>query len=309
MIKLKDIISLLIIRKNKWKLRFLCLWWWTDRKKSMIKILKESLQDIKNFSPVVINPWDRPINKYIRLNVFSYSTGEWYYDKIIPDWTYDAWIECGIPEFNKITKEIENAWYEKPLVNKIGWIWNFKTSPSRLVLAKLWDDYPQYLDIKDSNNTQYITLPDLVKTYSCLIDVEWYWFSWRLKYLFFSWRPVFVQERTLKEYALIWAIPNVDYIPVKNDFSNLIEKFEQLDPKEVEKIWQNWKNFAIKNLNKEMAYEYIHNEFLDLKKTKIKFNNCKIILFIFIILINRLYWKMVGLVYFITKNIKRKKII
>lgn len=300
--KLKDIISLLIIRKSRWKLHSLCLWWWTDRKRLMIKILREALQDIKEISPVIINPWDRPINKYIKINVFSYSTEKWYYDKIIPDWTYDSWIECGIPEFNKITKEIEKAWYEQPLLNKIWWIWNFKTSPSRLVLAKLWEDYPQYLDIKDSNNTKYMTLPDLVKIYSCLIDVEWYWFSWRLKYLFFSWRPIFVQERTLEEYALIWATPNVDYIPVKHDFSDLIEKFEQLTFKDLEKIWQNGKSFAIKNLSKEKAYEYIHKEFLDLKEQKIRFNKCKIILFILMILVSRSYWKVKGLMYFLIRK-------
>lgn len=304
MVKLRNILQLwlLIVRKKKWNLKFISLWWWTSRKRLMIKILDESLKNVKEFAPVIINTSDRPINRYMRINVFSFSTMAWYYDKIIPDWTYDSWIECKIPQFNKITEEIEKAWHTQPLLNKIWWIWNINTSPTRTILLKLWDEYPEYLDIKDSNNTKYMSLPDLVRTYGYLIDVEWYGFSWRLKYLFFSWRPVFVQERLLEEYALIWAVPNIHYIPVKNDFSDLIWKFEKITPKNFEKIWQNGKIFATKNLSKEKAYEYIYKEFINIKKQKIKFNNCKIILFVLIILSKHLYWKIRGIINFLIKK-------
>ncbi len=284
MMKFKKIpLWLLIVRKKRWKLHFVDLWWWADRNILMINILKESLSEdnIIDFPPVVINTGDRPMNKMFKLNVFSFTTANWYYDRIIPDWTYDSRMECKIPKFKKITKDIIEAWKFQADINKIWRIWNFRTSPSRLKLKDLWDRYPQHLDIRDSNTSKYMSLPDLVKTYRYLIDVEWNGFSWRLKYLFFSGRPVFVQDRIRNEYALMWAIPYRDYIPVKNDFSDLIEKIEKyFDTELLQEIWKNWQKFAVENLSKRKAYEYIRNEFINLKKEKN--NKLKITILVFL---------------------------
>ena len=314
MIKLRDFIIplwLLIVRKKKWKLHFIDLWCWADRNDLMIHILKESLDkdNIKDFVPVVINTGDSPKNKYFKLNVFAFTTSDEYYDRIIPDWTYDSWMECKIPKFEEITKDIIEAWKNQPNTNKIWRVWNFQTSNSRPILGELWNKYPQYLEIKDSyvknpNNKEYCTLPDLVKKYKYLIDVEWNTYSARLKYLLFSGRPVFIQERKWKEYALIWAIPFKDYIPVKNDFSDLIEKIEKYFNSDlINKIWKNWQKFAIKKLNKTKAYEYIYKEFINIAKQRIKFNNCKIILFVLIVLSKQIYQRIRGTTCFFIKKL------
>ena len=296
------------MRKKKWKLHFIDLWWRADRNKLMISIFKEALGNntIKNFPVVIINTWDRPINKYLKINIFSFSTADWYHDKMVPDWTYDSWMECKIPEFNKIIKEIEKTGTLQPTIDKIWRIWNLNTSHSRSILLNLWKKYPQYLDIKDSNSWEYISLPDLVKTYRYLIDVEWNGFSWRLKYLFFSWRAIFVQERPLNEYALLWAIPYKDYIPVKNDFSDLIEKIEKYFNSDlINKIWKNWQKFATENLNKEKAYKYILNEFINLKK--VRFNTLKVTFFVVIFFLKGEYEILSPLILKILGKIKRNR--
>ncbi len=288
---------IILLRKKKWKLHFIDFWWRASRNESMIKILKETLYEdnIKDFPLVIIYTGDRPINKYYDINIFSFTTSKWFFDRIIPDFTYDQWPECKIPEFNKFVEQIEIAWNENPSIKKIWWIRNLKTSPSRIALDNLWKKYTEYLDIKDSNKTKYISLPDLIKEYQYLIDVEWNWYSWRLKYLFYSGRPVFVQKRIRSEYALQRAVPYKDFIPVNNDFSDLIGKIEKYyNSNEIEKIWKNWQKYAIKHLNKDTAYKYIRHEFLNLKK--IPFNYIKVYLFVVLLILKQIYNKLYNLV-------------
>lgn len=295
--------ELLIVWRKHGKIHFFDFWGFENRNESVKKMIKESLLDKENFDfrPVIINTWDRPINKHFDVNLFSFSTANWYNDKIFPDFLYDSWEAAKIPDFDIITKELIECWRKKPKVDKIWWIGNFKTSPSRRVLANLWKKYPQYLDIKDSSEkwVKWMTLHELVETYWYLIDVEWNWWSARLKLLFFSWRPVFIQERKRKDFPLSLLVPYKHYIPIKNDFSDLIEKIEKyFDSDLVHEIWKNWQNFAIKELNKEKAYEYIYNEFVNISTQKISFNNCKIILLVFIVLTRKIYWKIKSVIHF-----------
>ena len=264
--------ELLIVWKEKGKVKFINLWWFSSRNKSMEILLKEALEtlDKNNLPFTLINTWDRPINKYFKANVLSFSTANWFYDKIIPDFIYESRKECKIPSYNQIVNEISNAWKEEWQIDKIWWIWSFNSHPSRKVLAELGEKYPEDLDIKDSTQkgTKRMTMEELVQTYKYLIDVEWAGYSWRLKLLFFSWRPVFVQERLRKDFALLKAEPNKHYIPIKNDFSDLIEKIKELksNKKFWEEIWKNGKIFAMENLSKDSAIIYIQETFKNIEE-------------------------------------------
>lgn len=279
-------LELLIVWKKKNKIHFIDLWWFWSRNKSMKLLFKEALEKSKkeNIPPILINTWDRPFNKYFKYNIFSFSTTNWFYDKIIPDFIYDSWKEVKIPSYNQVVEEMVNAWKNKALIDKIWWIWNFNTSPSRLILADLGEKYPQYLDVKNSSQkgVKWMTMEDLVQTYWYLIDVEWAGYSWRLKLLFFSWRPIFVQERKWKDFALLMAEPNKHYIPVKNDFSDLIEKIIELksNPQLSKEFWKNAKEFAENVLSREAAINYIKE--ITEKENKDKFNCIKIVVLVMI---------------------------
>jgi hypothetical protein len=74
------------------------------------------------------------------------------------------------------------------------------------------------------NSSKYISIPELVKKYSVLIDIEGAGYSGRLKYLLWSHRPVLVVDRPHKEYFFKYLKEWEHYIPVKRDLSDLIEK-------------------------------------------------------------------------------------
>lgn len=290
--KITSFLELLIVWKKSWKLHFFDFWGFENRNESVKKILKESLSDTKipDFKPVIINTWDRPFNKCFNVNVFSFCTADWYKDKILPDFLYDSWEAAKIPDFDVITEELIWAWEKKPKINKIWRIWNCETSPSRKVLENLWKHYPKYLDIRNSAQkwTKWMSLHELVETYWYLLDVEWRWWSARLKLLLFSWRPVFVQERKWKDHVISLLEPYKHYIPVKNDFSDFIEKIEKyFDSDLAFEIWKNWQKFSMEELNKDKAYHYIYSEFLNLKK--INYNNIKIFIVILIRIVKKCF--------------------
>lgn len=298
------VLELLIVKNVWWKLKFFDLWWFQSRNKSMKKLLRTALKDCKNFDYVVINTWDQPINRFNKVNVFSFSVAEWFYDKLIPDFIFDSWKECWIVDYEEVTKEIKQSWEKEWLENRIWWIWNFKTSKSRIKLADLWDKYPKYFDIKDSSNpnTKWLSLWELVKKYVCLIDVEGRWYSWRTKLLFFSWRPLFIQERRRIDYCLNQAIPREHYIPIRNDFGDLKEKFEEYlkNPEKYKKIWKNWQKFAENMLSRESALHEIENQFNGL--TFCSNNTIYIRLFI----INRVSSKIINIFYLIIRKIWKR---
>lgn len=74
------------------------------------------------------------------------------------------------------------------------------------------------------NSTKYISIPELVKKYSILIDIEGNGYSGRLKYLLWSHRPLLMVDRPHKEFFFEFLKEWEHYIPVKRDLSDLIEK-------------------------------------------------------------------------------------
>ena len=100
-------------------------------------------------------------------------------------------------------------------------------------------------------------MPDLVKTYAILIDVEGYGYSGRLKYLLFSQRPILLVERPHKEYFYEFMKPWIHYIPVNRDLSNLIDMIDWIKKnyKDAEVIAQNALNFAKKYCVRDSAFK------------------------------------------------------
>jgi hypothetical protein len=92
-----------------------------------------------------------------------------------------------------------------------------------------WFDFMDMKWIRSGNiqlrSTKYISTPDLVKTYSMLIDIEGAGpYSARLKTLLWSHRPLLFVERPGKEFFFEHLKAWTHYIPVKRDLSDLLEK-------------------------------------------------------------------------------------
>ena len=99
---------------------------------------------------------------------------------------------------------------------------------SRICLYSLGQRYPQYLKIEDSSYGQYIHMTEQAK-YKYLIDVRGHGWSGRLQTLLQLGRPVFIAERPYREWYFDRLIPWKHYIPVKEDLSDLIEKYEYME--------------------------------------------------------------------------------
>ena len=106
-------------------------------------------------------------------------------------------------------------------------------------------------------NKVYMTIPDLVKRYAVLIDVEGVGFSARVKYLLWSHRPLLLVERPYKEYFFEYLKEWVHYIPVKRDLSDLVERaqwcMDHYD--EAVKIAEQAYQFAKEHLTREACYK------------------------------------------------------
>jgi hypothetical protein len=118
---------------------------------------------------------------------------------------------------------------------KVGWNGNSNTNHMRKTLLSIGNDRRVLFDIFDmhwipSGNTllgssKYISTPDLVRTYSLLIDIEGAGpYSARLKTLLWSHRPVLLVDRPGNEFFFEFLKEWEHYIPVKRDLSDVIEK-------------------------------------------------------------------------------------
>ncbi len=201
----------------------------------------------------------------------SYEADSFYYciddnreqDFLIPDFAFESWPEAGIRNFSETAAEIELRGKENWSDPRMLWIGNIKTNAIREKLLDIgtqnpdiFDFYNTYVDdfILHKKNVPYFSLPDHTR-YKYLIDVEGNSYSARLKFLFYSQRVVFVQERSWKEYFHYDLIPYEHYIPVKNDLSDLADQYAMIekDPQLYKKIAENALKFAHERLTYQAA--------------------------------------------------------
>ena len=112
-------------------------------------------------------------------------------------------------------------------------------------------------DLKRLDNLHYISTPDLVKTYSILIDIEGNGYSGRLKHLLWSHRPLLIVDRPHKEFFFEYLKEWEHFIPVKEDLSDVLEKTKWCleHYEEASHIAENAYQFSMKYLTREACYE------------------------------------------------------
>lgn len=186
---------------------------------------------------------------------------------VIPDYAFYSWKEAGINQFDVVVKEITAASRKKYIYDKLFWIGNIFMNKNRKILMDLGLMYCEKLDIKhtevdrhilDRDGSTYVSLIDHCQ-YKYLLDVEGIGYSGRLKFLLFSGRLLFIQERRWKEYFHFDLIPYEHFIPVKNDLSDLILKLEEVEGNAelYERITSNAMRFAQAHLNYESSIKYM----------------------------------------------------
>lgn len=180
-----------------------------------------------------------------------------------PDWVFYHWASANISSFEDTSKKIIIESIKEPTINKVGWYGNINSPLSDVVeyrtrplLKQIGDLHSHLFDIVhihpggiNPNNKNYVSLPDLVK-YKYLLDIGGNGYSGRLKFLFFSKRPILLVDRDYIEYFNNELIPYTHYIPVKMDLSDLLGQVKWMD--------NNYeKSLEIAN----NAFEYATNNF------------------------------------------------
>jgi glycosyltransferase involved in cell wall biosynthesis len=107
------------------------------------------------------------------------------------------------------------------------------------------------------NATKYLSLPDLVKKYSILIDIEGRGFSARTKFLLWSHRPLIIVDRPHNEYFFEYLKEWEHFIPVRRDLSDLVEKTNWIlnNYDKALEIAENAYQFSKQYLTREACYK------------------------------------------------------
>lgn len=236
---------------------------------STAKIVLDSLKNIKTEKDFLLRFYitDKP-NDQIAKNEFYYClTDPKLINFLMPDFAFDGWPEAGVSSFTDTTQQMLQEGLKAPTDQRIFWIGNVKTNPIREKLLSIGASNPDKLLFKNTfvdnfiihkQKVPYVSLPGHCE-YKYLIDVEGNSYSARLKYLFFSRRVVFIQDREWKEYFHGDLIPYIHYIPVKNDLSDLISQYEMLESKPdlYNEIVDNAYQYATTKLTYAAAIEFM----------------------------------------------------
>jgi len=216
---------------------------------------------------------DRPVDEAH----FSFSTITKNYKKTFPCFVYDSWPACNIQNYSELIHSFEDT---IPSSNKIGWI-GALTGDKRKIYHDQYHDtsFTETVTIdwnrEDPDNlwkntSKYLSFQQQINRWKYLLDIEGVGYSARLKILLHSPRIIFIVNNPYKEWWHEFFIPWKHYIPIKEDLSDLEQKYNLIEnnPDAQKYIKQEQKKFALKYLTKEAAYEKIYKILLYFQNKK-----------------------------------------
>jgi hypothetical protein len=234
--------------------------------------LADDTYGLPEFGPLTISTSGRPVNTDPTCTSLGFCEADGFEDIAIPDFLFDGWPETGIADYAETTWEVADVGAAPPAQRRCGWIGDPSLAAVRAQLIELSQARGDLLDASgidwgtrdrvrspiDPGATvpyNFLTLPEQVRRWSWLIDVEGSGYSNRLKILLHSGRPVFIQERPWHEWYWGELRPMQNFIPVARDLSDLIEKLEwaRANPAEAEQIGRAGQALALARLTREAA--------------------------------------------------------
>ncbi|TCP96850.1 glycosyl transferase family 90 [Cricetibacter osteomyelitidis] len=194
----------------------------------------------------------------------------------VPDFVFDAWKVAGIANYTETMTEIIRRSRMPPQSDKLFWIGNVQTHKNRSMFMKIAAAHPDKIEAHDTmvsnkflgKSVPYISLPDHTH-YKYLIDIEGNGYSGRIPFLLATGRVLFIQERRWKSYFHFDLDPYKHFIPVKNDFSDLLQQIDFVESNGeayYREIAQNALEFAQNNLTYEKAVEVWQQKLVGMRK-------------------------------------------
>lgn len=190
------------------------------------------------------------LSKALDTKVFAYCTTHSMSDRVIafPDFNSCYNEETFFNPFITTSKCKEAAMkpYEDKRIFWRGTVLDF----ARICLYAMGKRYPEILQVEDAQQEgQYLHMTQQAR-YKYLIDTRGHGWSGRLQTLLQLGRPIFIADRPFREWYFDRMIAWKNYIPVKEDLSDLIEKYEYMErhPEVYEEIVHNMSVFVDENL-------------------------------------------------------------
>ncbi len=164
-------------------------------------------------------------------HIFAYSTIHAVSDGVIPIPDYRCCFDENVYPFeetpSKCAKAAKEPWTDK----RIAWRGTIASSDERKWLDIIAGAHPDQLLVEDpawEQNQVYIPMTDLAK-YKYTLDIRGYGWTDRVKVLMQLGRPMFLVERPFREWYFDKLIPMEHFVPIKEDMSDLIEKYDHLE--------------------------------------------------------------------------------
>ena len=228
-------------------------------------VLKKYKDDFEGKTlELFIHTGDNPIAAYdtmkrMKLNhIFGYSTVDVYKDRVIPIPDYRSFYMDEAYYFKENMKVSVEASEKDITDNRIFWRGSTSTNEGRKWLKTLSEKYPDILKVEEYDNKNYI--PMYAHTdYKYAIDVRGFGFTDRVCNLLWLNRPLFLVDRPYKQWFFDKLVPMVNYIPVKEDLSDLIEKYEYMEthPQLYDAMRKSMRELCEKELSPEAVLRYV----------------------------------------------------
>jgi hypothetical protein len=245
-----------------------------SRNQAMARLIEltDDTYGLPEFGPLTISTGVQPSNVDPTCVCLGFSAANGYADIAIPDFLFDGWAETGVADYAETTWEVADAGAADPLQRRCGWIGDPTLGAVRARLMDISRSHDHLLDARsldwdspdrvrspiDPDATvphNFMTLPEQVRRWAWLIDVEGGGYSSRLKILLHSGRPVFIQERPYHEWYWEHLQPMVNFIPVRRDLCDLVEKLQwaREHPEQAAEIGRAGQALALTRLTREAA--------------------------------------------------------
>jgi len=234
---------------------------WHKRGENITNLVNKAFSWISDKSKKKMNKFQKHFNVSDHGDGAYSTCSEIYDDRMIPCFSFDHWKECKIEDYEICCDQIKKNANKIHKINKLLWIGQVSHPTRRLLIDKFNDKSKMHIiGLKDhwGHNPEYkgpyISLPEHCD-YKYLLDLQGNGYSARAKFLMFTKRPLFYQNRKFHEYWFWDLVPFFHYIPINEDLSNLNEMINWAEKNEdqVNIIANNAYKYACENLTKEKA--------------------------------------------------------
>jgi hypothetical protein len=160
----------------------------------------------------------------------------------IPDFVFHQWTGVHIDNYTELVQQLSTILVTMPAaaaaaaaeVEKVGWVGSCGPLAIRRQLLAYAEQHRDVLDVTEMHwqkdtagritGINYRSLPQLVRRFRALLDIEGMGYSGRVKMLLWSRRPLLLIDRPYREFFYRHLRPWQHYIPVRRDLSDLAEK-------------------------------------------------------------------------------------